>query len=363
MAPAIAIDFGTSRTKLALDDAGKARLKLWEDEKPYVPSLFYLEKDSERVFWGYDAEHLQDQDPAGLVDVLKRRLLERYVYANRRKLPPAELLTHFFQGLWANAREEVPALQGQSDPALHLTVPVYYGPAAEQVLRQAAQAAGFAEVTLVHEPVAAARAWLAEAGESCPEVVVLDCGGGTLDWAYLRRVDGDYRPVAECPPGGDVHVGGYDVDRDLCELVSERYAELTGAAPQAVPIHKLRSLKESYCKARPLRPLRIGDTEIALKAEEIQTVLAERCTAKCCDSLVSYLGRLRETHPETQPPVLLVGGSARIKGCGRPSRTSASAGRCGGRGRNTRPCSGPCRSPSDLSRALGKTSSTVSPWR
>jgi formylglycine-generating enzyme required for sulfatase activity len=311
----IAIDFGTSRTKLAyLDARNQPRVKFWEDEKPFVPSLFYLERDGERVLWGFDAEQMQDEDPAGLVEALKRKLLDRHVRANRRLMPPVELLARLFRGLWDSAREEVPALRDREQAALRLTVPVYFGPAAVAVLTKAAKAAGFTEVEPVQEPVAAARAWLAEAGQTGSEVVVLDCGGGTLDWAYLRYESGVFRPVVDCPPGGDVHVGGYDVDLELAQLARERYADLAGEEPEVLPLHKLRVLKERYCKGLPLKPLRIAGREVALGEEEIRAALQERYIRQACDSLRSYLDRIRLAHPKTRPPVLLVGGSARIKG-------------------------------------------------
>src|SRR5438128_4423586 len=89
MQDVIAIDFGTSRTKLAYWDpnTGKPELmRLGYHEERSIPSLFYLERGSERILWGYEAEELLADDPAGIIDVLKRRLRETYVWANRRRV-------------------------------------------------------------------------------------------------------------------------------------------------------------------------------------------------------------------------------------------------------------------------------------
>lgn len=49
----------------------------------FAPLLFYLEREGERILWGHAAERMQKRDPKGMVDVLKRKLRERAVYANR----------------------------------------------------------------------------------------------------------------------------------------------------------------------------------------------------------------------------------------------------------------------------------------
>jgi hypothetical protein len=54
----------------------------------YPIPLFYLFRDSERMLWGHEAEEMLKEDPAGVVDVLKWSLPERYVYVNRRKMSP-----------------------------------------------------------------------------------------------------------------------------------------------------------------------------------------------------------------------------------------------------------------------------------
>jgi molecular chaperone DnaK (HSP70) len=90
MTSAIAIDFGTSRTKVAYwnPDWHRPDLISFHGNVPYVSSLFYLFRDSERMLWGHEAEEMLKEDPAGVVDVLKWSLPERYVYVNRRKMSP-----------------------------------------------------------------------------------------------------------------------------------------------------------------------------------------------------------------------------------------------------------------------------------
>lgn len=281
---AIAIDFGTTRSKVAYWDerAGGSRLAhLGYRDEPFVPSLFYLPRDSEQILWGYDAEEMLQEDPAGIVEVLKRHLQDCHVYANRRKVSPKALLTLMLGRLRAQVGQEVLALQGTVPSEAFLTLPALYGPAVERLLREAALAAELTEVELVPEPVAAARAWLVETGDTGRSVVVLDCSGGTLDLAYLGYERGQFRIIPKCPPGGDTHVGGHDVDRELLSLVREQVPEGAEELDLRQPfyLHAVRVLKERYCRGLPLRPLRVAGQSLVLDVQAIQAVLEERFIA------------------------------------------------------------------------------------
>jgi formylglycine-generating enzyme required for sulfatase activity len=321
MPDAIAIDFGTSRTKVAYwhPNSNSARLMHFQRNDPFVPSLFYLARDSEQIRWGHDAEAMLGRDPAGVIDILKRRLREPAVRANRRRVRPGDLLALLFRELRARAGREIAVFGGTPPEGVYLTLPALYGPPDERLLCEAALQAGFAEdkIDLVPEPVAAARAWLAETGEAAPEVVVLDCGGGTIDWAYLRRTGHEFRIVADCPPSGDRGVGGHDVDLELLNRVQDQLEE---AAEEAVEgnrfyyLQQVRALKEFYCRGLPLYPLPVKDTEVELSEGNIQEVLEARFTQQAVESLKAYLDKIAQLDPKAKPPVLLVGGSAQIKG-------------------------------------------------
>lgn len=317
MADTLALDFGTSRTKVAYWNPGPRRPELmhFHDNAPYLPSLFYLVRGSEQILWGFDAEEMLGDDPAGIVDVLKRRLQERYIYANRRKVSPTALLALLLRELRAQAGAEVAAFQGRLPQGVCLTLPALAGPAVEKLMREAAGQAGFETVDLVPEPVAAARAWLMESGETGRAVVVLDCGGGTIDWAYLRYEDSSFRLVPDCPPGGDLKVGGHDVDCELVNHLKELVPDASGTieSRQSYYLREVRRLKERYCRELPYHPIRVGAERVELPGSDIQAVLDARFIQQACDGLKAYLDKLR-SHTDSLPVVLLVGGSARTKG-------------------------------------------------
>ena len=318
MTEILAIDFGTSWTKVAYCDtrSGQPVLMHHNNDLPFVPSLFYLPRGNEQVFWGQEAEDALEDDPAGVVDVLKRRLKEPLVRANGRRLKPGELLTQLLKGLRQRAGMEVAAFAGRLPDKVVLTHPVLFGPVEDDLLRDAAKTAGFQEVELIPEPVAAARAWLLETGEASAEVIVLDCGGGTLDWAYLRRTGEQFTVVADCPPGGDQHLGGHDVDEELLRCLEDRLNEeaaATVADKRNYYLRQVRLLKELYCKGLPLRPIKVGGQAVVFEESEIKAVFEERFIRQVCLNLQGYLARVR-TLAGGLPTVLLVGGSSRLTG-------------------------------------------------
>jgi molecular chaperone DnaK (HSP70) len=269
----ISIDFGTTRTKLAHFSllTKKPELMRFQKDDPFIPSLFYLFRDNDQILFGHDAEEMLEEDPAGIIAVLKRHLKDTYVRANRKRKSPGEMLLFLFTKLRELAGKEIPAFEGNPPRKVILTIPVLYGPPEERLLRDAASHAGFEEVELLPEPVAAARAWLAETGERSKEVIVFDCGGGTIDWAYLRRENGDFRVIPDCPPGGDRCVGGHDIDNELLDLLKDKLPEeLHGEIEEKAPyyLQQVRTVKERYCRGRSVRPLRIGSTQVALHEDQ-----------------------------------------------------------------------------------------------
>lgn len=298
MISSVAIDFGTTRTKLAYrPESGRPELMRFEHDRPYAPSLFYLSRDSETILWGEAAEEMLSDDPAGVVDVLKRKLREAQIRVGRRREAPQRLLTYMLSELRRRAGEQVAALEGRAPGRATLTLPALYGPVEEKILSEAATEAGFAEVEVVKEPVAAARAWLAETGEGADEVVVFDAGGGTLDWAYLRRMGEDFCIVPECPPGGDRLVGGHDVDMELLNLLRDELddsaAERELTERQVHYLAELRVLKERLGRRLPPKPLHVGARSVVLDEMKMRARIAERFVAQACVGLGSYLEQVR----------------------------------------------------------------------
>ena len=99
-----------------------------------------------------------------------------------------------------------------------LTHPVQFEEWKKDLLKHAAALAGFKEVKLIEEPIAAA-IYAIKSGivpKTCKGLLVYDFGAGTFDVSYIQ-VEGDgelHKPVL---PRGDARCGGDDIDRALYE--------------------------------------------------------------------------------------------------------------------------------------------------
>ena len=88
-------------------------------------------------------------------------------------------------------------------------------------MEEAGKAAGFRQVHLVEEPVAAAIYYAQRTSVKDREILlVYDLGEGTFDASLIQRKGSGYKFMA--PPVGLARCGGIDFDRQIFEDVKER---------------------------------------------------------------------------------------------------------------------------------------------
>ena len=320
----IAIDFGTMRTKLSYVHPERNTvelMKLGQNDRPFVPSIFFLREDGRREF-GDDAALYLDSEPLGFLrNPLKRDIQEEIVRAgNRVKATPTELLAYMFQHL-RERTTEIPCFKDALPTRLILTKPAKASAAFESVLAISAHRAGFIEesIRFVDEPVAAAQAWLTEAGGKEEYVIVLDCGGGTLDWAFLHRVDDNrFEVFPDLPPDNDPKVGGFDIDDALYALVDDAITDEDTRLELQTKCcffrEELRRIKEMYSRKGSGGTIRIGTTPVEITPDVLEVTIRRRFVSQACKDLSSYLEKVRSKAKLDKPTVLLVGGSARLRG-------------------------------------------------
>ena len=247
----LAIDFGTSRIKAAYwdEESGKAVvLPLGKGGRFYVPSLFHVSKDG-KIRFGDEAEVMLHHDPQGVVENLKLDLDKPIKYVpNGQQVKSAELIALLFRRIIDYASRQVPAFGGSAPKTLVLTLPSRWD--YSDIYMDALETIGYeGEKVVIREPEAAGLAWVAEQKPK-PEdmLVVLDFGGGTIDWACLR-VDEKGHPqmIAELPPGG-ITAAGSHVDAGLFDemmsLISEEQRREV-LPRRAQVLEQIRQLKES----------------------------------------------------------------------------------------------------------------------
>ena len=94
-----------------------------------------------------------------------------------------------------------------------ITVPAYFDEKARQATKKAAEDAGLTVLRLIAEPTAAALAYGLDKGVE-GLYAIFDLGGGTFDFSLLKLQGEVFQVLAT---GGDVRLGGDDIDAAICE--------------------------------------------------------------------------------------------------------------------------------------------------
>lgn len=316
-APVIAIDFGTTRTKVGYFDSNRREPKLVElgrETRAIIPSIFYVPFKGDRLV-GDDAQDMLDQDPGGIIIGLKKeihKLGKKRLGPGRPSIDRVELASTLFCFVRSGCRDEVFHVDVVQ---CVLTVPVTFEEQKRERIRQAAELAGFRDIAIVDEPVAAAKYWLARRSQQIADtVVVCDVGGGTTDLALLRYRDGHFAPVPDVPPAG-FNLGGNHVDENIWEdvLGNDATANVADSCRSAF-LARLRRAKELLTRDRREQiPLALGETKLTIP----RTVVEER-TREFVDEVAKwtrhFFERCQAVASVQDSPILLVGGASRLAG-------------------------------------------------
>jgi len=247
----LAIDFGTSRIKAAYWDAERGEavmLPIGQGGWLYVPSLFYVGRDG-KIRFGDDAERELYHDPEGVLDNLKLDLDKAFQYLREnQQVKTSELITLLLRRIIEHSAREVKGFGGKAPEKLVLTYPAKLD--YEEIYRDALKEAKYkGEAVFIREPEAAGWAWVKEEDPKPGEVlVVLDFGGGTIDWATLQ-VDEQRRPVMipDLRPDG-MTAAGLHVDEGLYDEMMRKLgteARAYALSHRAQVLEQIRLMKES----------------------------------------------------------------------------------------------------------------------
>ena len=303
----LAIDFGTSRIKAAYWDAERNEavvLPLGKGGRLYVPSLFHVSRDG-KIRFGDEAEVMLHHDPQGVVENLKLDLDKPIKYVpNGQQVKSTDLMALVFGRIIDYASRQVPAFGGSAPKTLVLTLPSRWD--YSDIYMDALETIGYTgEKVVIREPEAAGLAWVAEQKPKPYDMlVVLDFGGGTIDWACLR-VDEKGQPqmIAELPPGG-ITAAGSHVDAGLLDemmaLISDEQRRMV-LQRRAQFLEQIRQLKESQNGTASLSG-EDGLLEVQLGAEAFvypkklfEQVVRREVLDQAVEGIGNYLRRVART--------------------------------------------------------------------
>lgn len=210
------IDLGT--TNSAITKFMKGEIIVYNNPTDYgrntLPSVVGFKKD--KILVGSKAKELLERDPKSVVGTFKRKMgtsesfkikslgesktpidLSAFVLKELKTfLPPSEVLE-----------------------SAVITIPASFDTTQANATKEAGHAAGFKQVVLLQEPIAASLAYANMKKEKelqDGQWLVYDLGGGTFDVALLRVKDGEMKVLDH---EGDNFLGGADFDQMIVDKI------------------------------------------------------------------------------------------------------------------------------------------------
>lgn len=226
--PAIGIDFGTSNSKMAWYNPGIMQAEVLENDEgdKLTPSVVYFGENE--ILVGTPAINMLEDEQAWerVIMGIKRSLVsDPVINLPDREVTSMGVVAEILRKLKRDAEElhfrpDTMGAFSLKQEVKHavITCPASFDIAEQDKIKDAARLAGFSEVELLPEPVAAALAYTRMRQQTGFEVgnhvLIYDLGGGTFDLAVLvRENNGPFRLGLD--PQGIKQCGGDDFDDAL----------------------------------------------------------------------------------------------------------------------------------------------------
>lgn len=210
------IDLGTTNSLIARVESGIVEVfKNPAGHKEALPSAIAYRKN--RILIGDKAREYVEKDPANVFTSFKRKMgtSEKYFVPETMEFKsPVDFSAMILQELKNFVLGDV------MPQAVVITIPASFDTIQSNATKEAGYHAGFKEVVLLQEPVAASLAFAnrTSAGgfDLSGQWLVFDLGGGTFDCALVRFEDEEMRIVDH---EGDNYLGGLDFDSMIMEKI------------------------------------------------------------------------------------------------------------------------------------------------
>lgn len=208
------IDLGTTNSAIA--KFVKGEVTIFPNPQDFgrntLPSVVAYRKD--KIIVGNKAKEFLEKDPKSVVGVFKRKMgtAESFkIKSINESKTPIELSAQVLKELKTFVNT------GESLDAVVITIPASFDTIQSNATKEAGFQAGFKQVVLLQEPIAASLAY-ANMKKSTEmkngQWLVYDLGGGTFDVALIRIKDGEMKILDH---EGDNFLGGADFDNLIVE--------------------------------------------------------------------------------------------------------------------------------------------------
>jgi molecular chaperone DnaK len=218
------IDLGTTNSLIAKFSNGSVEVfKNPNGFKETLPSIVSFRNDS--IVVGEKARTYAEKDPQNVVSRFKRKMgtTESFkIKALGSSKNPIELSAFILKELKTFIHT------GEVPEAVVLTIPASFDMVQSNATKEAGYLAGFKQVVLLQEPIAASLAYANKEKNSDlknSQWIVYDLGGGTFDVALVKIVEGELKVVDH---EGDNYLGGSDFDAQIVERIIVPQLEAKG---------------------------------------------------------------------------------------------------------------------------------------
>lgn len=208
------IDLGTTNSAISKYEDGKIQLfKNPVGFRDTIPSVVAFRKGTIRV--GDKAREQTLTNPGNVFSSFKRKMGSDQSYEvqeNGQRITPVELSAMVLKELLGFVPDEVPA-------SIAITIPASFDTIQSNATKKAGHEAGFKEVVLLQEPIAACLAYSNTLNIDIAEDkkwLVYDFGGGTFDAALVSI---SHRELKVVDHKGNNFLGGLDLDNLVVEKV------------------------------------------------------------------------------------------------------------------------------------------------
>lgn len=212
----IGIDLGTTNSAIAKFVKGEVEVfkNPMQTGSETLPSLVYYKKD--KVVVGTNARTYFERDGKNVFGTFKRKMgtTESFkVKSINQSKTPIELSAEVLKELKGFVHS------GEIIEAAVITIPASFDVIQSNATKEAGYLAGFKQVILLQEPIAASLAYANKHKERDLENgqwLVYDLGGGTFDVALIKIKDGEMKVIDH---EGDNFLGGADFDNLIVEKI------------------------------------------------------------------------------------------------------------------------------------------------
>ncbi len=238
----------------------------------------------DRILVGEQARVYAEKDPKSVVRHFKRKMgtTETFnIKALGQSKTPIELSAFVLKELKTFIHT------GEMPTAAVITIPASFDMVQSNATKEAGLAAGFKQVVLLQEPIAASLAYANKEKNldlKSSEWIVYDLGGGTFDVALVKIVEGELKVVDH---EGDNYLGGADFDALIVERIVVPWLEKKGQFANLLPQMKSESGKHNRLWYLLLHRAEQAKTELSARTVADIDFSIEDDTGTTIDALIS----------------------------------------------------------------------------